>query len=536
MPSDLIRICEVFSSIQGEGPDVGQVMTFVRLSGCDLYCDWCFGEGTRILMSDWTWKPIEQINIGDYVIGVERKQKNGHFHVVSTRVTNTIHRMANTLKVNDTFYVTPNHKFLNPSYRENWQRIDSLEGKSLKVFPTEVYDVRSLEYKRGYLAGLIDGDGNWHFFKDKWLRFKLVNKDTRILERSKLFAKDLGWSLRDVTHHTSIDIPAVECTQTNVNIRMKNELYKLPYANEYKAGYLAGFFDAEGTITTKGEIRLFQVLSSQKSTKDNIDIISKVLTFAQDLGYSVGTWKNSQSNLLTIRILNPFRFIIETQPVSTKSISIPECSYRVLDQTKAITTTQGKYTTVYNLTTETGNYVAEGFIVKNCDTKYSWKDTSPSTVAQVLTQILSVDRTKKVVITGGEPLLQDRVLSQLCKELKDLNFYLALETNGHPNPPFKSLRYFDKVVVSPKRGFVNMAFLNYIQKNSEYLSKTYLKFVVKDIEDALWALTFKPFTIHQIYLQPMDGDLNIIPKIMEKMPNVKDIRFSFQIHKHMGVK
>ena len=35
------NLVEIFSSIQGEGPDVGQRTLFVRLGGCDLRCSWC---------------------------------------------------------------------------------------------------------------------------------------------------------------------------------------------------------------------------------------------------------------------------------------------------------------------------------------------------------------------------------------------------------------------------------------------------------------------------------------------------------------
>jgi organic radical activating enzyme len=35
------NIVEIFSSIQGEGPDVGAATLFVRFGGCDLRCRWC---------------------------------------------------------------------------------------------------------------------------------------------------------------------------------------------------------------------------------------------------------------------------------------------------------------------------------------------------------------------------------------------------------------------------------------------------------------------------------------------------------------
>ena len=35
------KLIEIFSSIQGEGPRVGERMTFVRFEGCELKCRWC---------------------------------------------------------------------------------------------------------------------------------------------------------------------------------------------------------------------------------------------------------------------------------------------------------------------------------------------------------------------------------------------------------------------------------------------------------------------------------------------------------------
>ncbi len=39
-------LIEVFSSVQGEGPEVGRTTVFVRFGGCDLRCRWCDSPGT----------------------------------------------------------------------------------------------------------------------------------------------------------------------------------------------------------------------------------------------------------------------------------------------------------------------------------------------------------------------------------------------------------------------------------------------------------------------------------------------------------
>jgi organic radical activating enzyme len=36
-----MRIVEIFTSVQGEGPMVGALVTFVRLAGCNAHCDFC---------------------------------------------------------------------------------------------------------------------------------------------------------------------------------------------------------------------------------------------------------------------------------------------------------------------------------------------------------------------------------------------------------------------------------------------------------------------------------------------------------------
>ncbi|TBR21758.1 7-carboxy-7-deazaguanine synthase QueE [bacterium] len=48
---DAVRLVEVFSSIQGEGPYLGERQVFVRLGGCNLLCDYCDEPDTIPLKS-----------------------------------------------------------------------------------------------------------------------------------------------------------------------------------------------------------------------------------------------------------------------------------------------------------------------------------------------------------------------------------------------------------------------------------------------------------------------------------------------------
>ena len=55
MPSDTLRINEIFHSIQGESTHAGRPCVFVRLTGCHLRCTWCdteyaFYEGRKMTL------------------------------------------------------------------------------------------------------------------------------------------------------------------------------------------------------------------------------------------------------------------------------------------------------------------------------------------------------------------------------------------------------------------------------------------------------------------------------------------------------
>ena len=92
-----------------------------------------------------------------------------------------------------------------------------------------------------------------------------------------------------------------------------------------------------------------------------------------------------------------------------------------------------------------------------CATKYTWDwehydyDLEVVTLepSQVEARILRFG-CRRSIITGGEPLLQQRELAPLVASLKDQEFHFEVETNGTIAPQPELVRDIDQWNVSPK--------------------------------------------------------------------------------------
>ena len=107
-------------------------------------------------------------------------------------------------------------------------------------------------------------------------------------------------------------------------------------------------------------------------------------------------------------------------------------------------------------------------------------------VGSMLKKIASYN-SKNVVITGGEPLLQQTQLIPLLHELRNLGKYVIIETNGTVMPAKEFSVYIDHYAVSPK--LVSSG--NHIEDRINYdvlyklnnYRRSIFKFVIKTDQD-----------------------------------------------------
>jgi 7-cyano-7-deazaguanosine (preQ0) biosynthesis protein QueE len=129
-----------------------------------------------------------------------------------------------------------------------------------------------------------------------------------------------------------------------------------------------------------------------------------------------------------------------------------------------------------------------------CDTKYTWdwktydyeKEVKEMNDDQVKKEILSFD-TKHLVLTGGEPMLQQTQLFQLLKSLKETGFYIEVETNGTVVPVDEMIALIDEWNVSPKLENSGNSLSARERPDCYHFFKripnAYFKYVIQDSED-----------------------------------------------------
>lgn len=149
---------------------------------------------------------------------------------------------------------------------------------------------------------------------------------------------------------------------------------------------------------------------------------------------------------------------------------------------------------------------------------------------------------RRVVLTGGEPLLQEGALVELMAELRGDGevWYFEIETNGTQMPGEAFLSAVDQMNVSPKLANSGMAELLRIKKDVlaglAATDKAWFKFVVEkkaDLEEILETTSGVGIPKERVILMPEGRNVEELDKVAPWLAvTCRDlgIRFSDRLH------
>ena len=182
-----------------------------------------------------------------------------------------------------------------------------------------------------------------------------------------------------------------------------------------------------------------------------------------------------------------------------------------------------------------------------CDTKYTWDWRTYDYKAEVMDVPLEMVEEKilgyecpHLVVTGGEPLLQQRSLAPLLRSLARRGFSIEVETNGTITPEPGLLETVEQWNVSPK--LANSGNSPHRREVSEsllafqHLPKAYFKLVVvepSDLEEVVALIQTYDIPRDRVILMPEGRDQQRLREIGEWLSRVcveEGFRFSPRLH------
>jgi len=168
-----------------------------------------------------------------------------------------------------------------------------------------------------------------------------------------------------------------------------------------------------------------------------------------------------------------------------------------------------------------------------CDTQYAYAEGTEYFLDTVIAEVNN-RAVSRVVITGGEPLLQDETYI-LCSRLLDAGFTVLLETNGSiliKNIDPRVHRILDlKCPGSGMDKYMNLQNVDYLTMRDE------IKLVISDRKDFEWAL--KILQEHQIQgrahvlFSPVYGRLDPQELAAWILQGKLNVRLQLQIHRYI---
>jgi DNA repair photolyase len=336
--------------------------------GCSHACVYCIDGATPILMADGSHKPMSRLRVGDGIYGTEREGVYRRY--VRTRVlahwTTMKPAFRVTLEDGTELIASGDHRFLT---HRGWKHVTgSQQGPDRRAHLTlgnvllgtgrfTAGPRHSDDYERGYLRALVRGDAAPG--EPVWL----APLDAEALERAERYLAGRGVYTTESAAPRGGERTRAIRTQIGSRSERAAELLRWPArpSDEWRKGLLAGVFDANGSSAA-----VIRISAADDTMLHWIESCMSEFAFE-----TVREAPRRPGGVTVVRIRGGLRerlrFFHLAEPalrrkLDIEGIALTSDAHTVVASIEPL----GTAVQLYDMTTGTGDFIANGVVSHNC--------------------------------------------------------------------------------------------------------------------------------------------------------------------------
>jgi DNA repair photolyase len=355
--------------------------------GCTHACSYCVSGDTPVLTADGRHKPIADVELGDAIYGTVRGDQSAYRRYTVATVLDkwiTLKPAYRVTLADGTELITSgDHRLLS---NRGWKHVANtphgardrahltVNNRLVGTGQFAPQPADTPDYRRGYLCGIVRGDGS--LGSDSYERsrgggatvrlFRLALADIEALRRSRQYLAEAGLETREWAFARAAgnhrEMTAIGGGRRTLVDGVSGLIeWPLVPSLDWCCGFLAGIFDAEGGRSA---------FSTRISNKDPT-ILAWTEACAKRLGFDVVRDVANNVGAITMRIrgglAEHLRFVHLTDPAVTRKRSIDGQMVKTFaDLRVASIEPIGRAMALYDITTTTGDFIANGIVSHNC--------------------------------------------------------------------------------------------------------------------------------------------------------------------------
>jgi DNA repair photolyase len=356
--------------------------------GCSHACLYCLDPATGITMADGRVRRLSEVEVGQEVLGTQTE--GGMRRYVASKVVAkwSTRKRAYRVRLADgtELIASGDHRFLT---ERGWKHVVGAmsgagrrpyltTGNSLIGFGNRGADpapsVVDDEYRRGYLTGMIRGDGM--MLRRRYprtrggsyvaSRFRLALADTEALDRTSEYLRHFGTDTQRFAFSSPTErrreMHAIRTNRASAYDAIARLIrWPDPRSTDWQAGFLGGVFDAEGSCS-RGVLRI------SNSDEEILSSVQSALTTFEVAHVREAAAANGVANIrVTGGLATRRAFFNVSQPAISRKLTMIGSTVKTISDLRVVAIDDlGYEIDMIDITTTTGDFIANGVVSHNC--------------------------------------------------------------------------------------------------------------------------------------------------------------------------